>query len=52
MMMRIPHHHRDRLSSSELLHGLDVRARLHESNGNGMAQIMKPKAFHICFFHD
>ena len=30
--MGIAHHHRDRFPSSELLHGVDVRARLHESN--------------------
>ena len=50
--MGVPHHHRDRFPSPELLHGIDVRARLHQSCGKGMAQIMKPKPFHICFLHD
>jgi hypothetical protein len=47
--MGVPHHHRDRFPSPELLHCVDVRARLHKSSGKGMAQIMKPKAFHVCF---
>jgi hypothetical protein len=49
--MGISHYHRDRFPPSKLLHGIDVRARLHESRGKGMAQIMKPKAFHVCFLH-
>ena len=49
--MCIPHHHRDRLPSAELLHRVDVRARLHESRGKGMAQIMKPKAVNVCVLH-
>jgi hypothetical protein len=52
MMMCIPHRHRDRLPSFELLHGVDVRARLHDSSSKGMAQIIKPKAFHVCLIHD
>ena len=50
--MGIPHHHRDRFPSSELLHGVDIRVGLHKSSGKGMAQIMKPKTFHVCFLHD
>ena len=49
--MRIPHHHRDRFPSSELLHGVDVAAGLHESRRKGMAQIMKAKACHVRFSH-
>jgi len=51
MMMRIALHHRHRLPAAELLYGVDVRARLHESRGKGMAQIMKPKASLVCVLH-
>jgi CheY-like chemotaxis protein len=51
-MMCIPHHHRDRFASSELLHSVDARAGLYQSCDKGMAQVMKPKPFHICFLHD
>ena len=35
MMVRISHHHRNRFPSTEILHGVDVRARSHESRIKG-----------------
>jgi hypothetical protein len=52
MMMGIPHHHGDGFPSSEFLHGVDVDSGLHKTGGEGMAQIVKTKVFHVCLSHD
>ena len=42
-MVRIPHHHRDGLPPSELLHDIEIHAGLYESGGPGVPQVMKPE---------
>ena len=50
--MGIPHHHGDSFPSSKFLHGVDIALGLHNTGGEGMAQIVKPKVFHLCLSHD
>ena len=51
MMVRVAHDHRDGFPSSEFLHGIDVHTGLHQSSRESMAQIVKPKPFHVRFPH-
>ena len=50
--MGIPHHHGDGFPSSKFLHGVDIDPGLHNTGVEGMAQIVKPKVFHLCLSHD
>ena len=50
--MGIPHHHGDGFPSSKFLHGVNIDSGLHKTGGEGMAQIVETKAFHVCLAHD
>ncbi len=47
IMMRVTHHHGDDFPPPKFLYGVDVGAGLHKSGSKGVAQIMKPKTFHV-----
>lgn len=50
--MGIPHHHGNGFPSSEFLHGVNIDSGLHKTGGEGMAQIVTTKCFHLCLAHD
>ena len=50
--MGIPHDHGNGFPSSEFLHGVNIDSGLHKTGGEGMAQIVKTKVFHVCLSHD